>query len=136
MDEFDITQVEQDRNMNALGDNQNEEDDISKIPADNRNAQIEHSEDNTTPASMMGAENDNRQEGFRLDQMSRDRTGDKLRKNLLSRLTYEKIWLTPNEKPKPYETAIIFDWDDTLLCTSFISPKGVYQDVELGDAVM
>lgn len=68
--------------------------------------------------------------------MSRDRTGDKLRKNLLSRLTYEKIWLTPNEKPKPYETAIIFDWDDTLLCTSFISPKGVYQDVELGDAVM
>ena len=137
MEEFDITQVEQDRNMSPLDGDNNEDDDLSKIPADNRNAQIEQTEDYTTPASM-GAETDasNRQEGFRLDQMSRDRTGDKLRKNLLSRLTYEKIWLTPNEKPKPYETAIIFDWDDTLLCTSFISPKGVYQDVELGDAVM
>ena len=40
------------------------------------------------------------------------------------------------EKPKPYETAIIFDWDDTLLCTSFISPNGVYQDVDLGPNVM
>lgn len=68
--------------------------------------------------------------------MSRDRAGDKLRKNLLSRLTYEKIWLTPMQKPKPYETAIIFDWDDTLLCTSFISPNGVYQDVDLGPNVM
>lgn len=68
--------------------------------------------------------------------MSRDRAGDKLRKNLLSRLTYEKIWLTPMAKPKQYETAIIFDWDDTLLCTSFISPNGVYQDVDLGPNVM
>ena len=39
-------------------------------------------------------------------------------------------------KPKQYETAIIFDWDDTLLCTSFISPNGVYQDVDLGPNVM
>ena len=68
--------------------------------------------------------------------MGKDRAADKHRKNLLSRLTYEKIWLTPKQKPKPYETAIIFDWDDTLLCTSFISPKGVYHDVDLGPAVM
>ena len=81
------------------------------------------------------AQTENRQEGFRLDQFSKDRTGDKLRKNLLSRLTYEKIWLTPQEKPKAYETAIIFDWDDTLLCTSFINPSGVYQHVELGTVV-
>ena len=26
------------------------------------------------------------------------------------------------EKPKKYETAIIFDWDDTLLPTTFIIP--------------
>lgn len=78
---------------------------------------------------------DNRQDGFRLDNLSKDRTGDKLRKNLLSRLTYEKIWLTPQQKPKKYETAIIFDWDDTLLCTSFINPSGVYQGVELSGNV-
>lgn len=32
---------------------------------------------------------------FKLDDLAKDRTGDKLRKNLLSKLTYEKIWLTP-----------------------------------------
>ena len=70
-----------------------------------------------------------------MDNMSRDLKGDKLRRNLLSKLTYEKIWLTKMQKPKPYETVIIFDWDDTLLCTSFINPQGVYQHVDLGPAV-
>lgn len=64
------------------------------------------------------------------------KNADKHRKALLSRLTYEKIWLTPQQKPKFYETAIIFDWDDTLLCTSFINPSGVYQNVELGPTVL
>jgi hypothetical protein len=32
---------------------------------------------------------------FKFDNLAKDRTGDKLRKNLLSKLTYEKIWLTP-----------------------------------------
>lgn len=80
-------------------------------------------------------EEEARAQGLRIDRESRDMAGDKLRKNLLSRLTYEKIWLTPQEKPKKYETAIIFDWDDTLLCTSFINPSGVYQHVDLGAVV-
>lgn len=67
---------------------------------------------------------------------TQQRSGDKLRKNLLSKLTYEKIWLTPQQKPKHYETAIIFDWDDTLLCTSYINPGGVYRDVELSSQVL
>ena len=67
--------------------------------------------------------------------MNKDVKGDKLRRNLLSKLTYEGIWLTKMEKPKPYETVIIFDWDDTLLCTCFINPQGVYQHVDLGNAV-
>jgi len=53
----------------------------------------------------------------------------------LSKLTYQKIWLTPNEKPKLHESAIIFDWDDTLLCTSFISPSGLYEGTELSPTV-
>ena len=124
--EFDITKVEQVQP-------QDEHDDGNQVSAANRNAEIETP---ANPDEAIVTEDKSRQEGFRLDQMSKDRTGDKLRKNLLSRLTYEKIWLTPMEKPKPYETAIIFDWDDTLLCTSFISPRGVYQDVDLGPAVM
>ena len=74
-------------------------------------------------------------DGLTLDELSKGRTNDKLRKNLMSKLTYEKIWLTPKEKPKQYETAIIFDWDDTLLCTTFINPSGVYHDIELNGTV-
>jgi hypothetical protein len=54
------------------------------------------------------------------------KTGDQMRRLFLSRLTYNRIWLTPSQKPKSYETAIIFDWDDTILCTSFINPTGVF----------
>lgn len=44
----------------------------------------------------------------------------------MSKLTYNRVWLTPQNKPKLYETVIIFDWDDTILCTSFISPTGTF----------
>ena len=60
---------------------------------------------------------------------------DAHRRKLMSRLTYEKIWLTPQQRPKQYETAIIFDWDDTLLCTSFINPTGAFMNVTLGPLV-
>ncbi len=70
-------------------------------------------------------------EGFSLDFIQKIRTGDQIRKNFLSKLTYQKIWLTPAEKPKQHESCIIFDWDDTLLCTSFINPSGVYEAVDL-----
>ena len=52
------------------------------------------------------------------------RTGDRIRNDLLSKLTYKKIWLTPCEKPSTHQSVIIFDWDDTLLCTSFLNPSG------------
>ena len=70
-------------------------------------------------------------DGYSLDFISKNRTNDSIRRNFLSKLTYQKIWLTPTDKPKLHETAIIFDWDDTLLCTSFISPNGYYEPVEL-----
>lgn len=51
---------------------------------------------------------------------------DNMRRHFLSRLTYSKVWLMPQDKLKRYETVIIFDWDDTLLCTSFINPTGTF----------
>jgi hypothetical protein len=75
-------------------------------------------------------------DGYSLDFMQKNRTNDSIRRNFLSKLTYQKIWLTPSEKPKLHETAIIFDWDDTLLCTSFISPSGYYEPGELNPTVM
>ena len=50
------------------------------------------------------------------------RSNQQIRNNLLSKLTYDKIWLRPGEKPKTSQTCIIFDWDDTILCTTFLAP--------------
>lgn len=40
----------------------------------------------------------------------------------MSKLTYGGIWLRPADKPKIHQTCIIFDWDDTILCTTFLAP--------------
>jgi len=44
----------------------------------------------------------------------------------MASLAQNRVWLTPQDKPKLYETVIIFDWDDTILCTSFINPTGTF----------
>lgn len=43
------------------------------------------------------------------------RTGDRIRRDLLSKLTMSKIWLTQAQKPESHQTVFIYDWDDTLL---------------------
>jgi hypothetical protein len=53
---------------------------------------------------------------------SASRNDAQLRTGLLSRLTYEKIWLKPSDRRKISQTCIIFDWDDTILCTTFLAP--------------
>ena len=53
---------------------------------------------------------------------STSRSNQQIRTQLLSRLTYDKIWLRPQDKPKTSQTCIIFDWDDTILCTTFLAP--------------
>ena len=50
------------------------------------------------------------------------KSSDKLRTSLLSKLAYQKLWVGPDRKPKTHQTCIIFDWDDTILCTSFLIP--------------
>ena len=50
------------------------------------------------------------------------KSNDKLRTNLMSKLAYQKVWIGQNQKPKTHQSCIIFDWDDTILCTSFLIP--------------
>merc|ERR1719162_2397330 len=38
----------------------------------------------------------------------------------LQKLSYERVWLPKPQRPLSHQTVIIFDWDDTLLCTSFL----------------
>jgi len=42
------------------------------------------------------------------------------RTSFLSRLSYENVWVPVARRSPKHQTLIIFDWDDTLLCTSFL----------------
>jgi hypothetical protein len=46
--------------------------------------------------------------------------GANLRTALLRKLSYEGVWLPFSSKPSTHQNVFIFDFDDTLLCTSFI----------------
>ena len=50
---------------------------------------------------------------------------DEHRKSAYSKLTYKKVWVPPMYQPKTSQTCIIFDWDDTLLCTTFLTPHSM-----------
>ena len=53
-----------------------------------------------------------------------------LRKSYMNKLINKGIWVPNNEKKK-YNSIIIFDWDDTLLPTTFLVSKGIFeQDIE------
>ena len=55
------------------------------------------------------------------------RNGNDIRQSYLAKLVSSQIW-TPNMKPKRHNSIIIFDWDDTLLPTSFLTPGGVFDE--------
>lgn len=46
--------------------------------------------------------------------------GSGFRMSFLSKLSYEKVWVPKPERPRQHSTLIVLDWDDTLLCTSFL----------------
>lgn len=83
-------------------------------------------QENKLPLDASQLEHQPQNAGVNLDFIQQNRTSDNIRRGFLSKLTYDKIWLTPQDKPKLYETAIIFDWDDTIMCTSFINPTGYF----------
>lgn len=72
-------------------------------------------EDST--ADEMSISEQEKSEDFKMDFVTKnqERSGEAMRRKFLSKLTQEKVWLTPSEKPKAHQTCIIFDWDDTLL---------------------
>jgi hypothetical protein len=55
------------------------------------------------------------------------------RNKYYSSLIVNNIW-TPLSKPKQHNTIIFFDWDDTLMCTSYLTPSGIFsEDINIPD---
>jgi hypothetical protein len=52
---------------------------------------------------------------------------DDTRRSYIARLIYQNIW-QPGVDVKLHNSLIIFDWDDTLLPTTFLTPNGFYSD--------
>ena len=53
---------------------------------------------------------------------------DEIRRSYISKLIYSGV-LTSNERTSySHNSIIIYDWDDTLLCTSFLTPNGIFDE--------
>lgn len=46
--------------------------------------------------------------------------GHARRMKFLQKLSYQGVWLPTPQRPPSHQTVIIFDWDDTLLCTTYL----------------
>ena len=54
--------------------------------------------------------------------------GEELRKRYMSQLINKGVWM-PSVERKQFNSIIIFDWDDTLLPTSFLVSKGIFSSI-------
>merc|ERR1719316_145505 len=52
--------------------------------------------------------------------------GKNFRRSLLEKLTQTKAWQPREARPPAHQTVVIFDWDDTLLCTTYLDPGRDY----------
>merc|ERR1719162_1035584 len=43
------------------------------------------------------------------------------RGKFLQKLAYNKVWAPQAQRPPKHQSVIVFDWDDTLLCTSWLN---------------
>ena len=57
-----------------------------------------------------------------------DLKSTKLRNSYYTKLILSKIWSIPKEKK--VTNLFFFDWDDTLMCTSYLAPTGVLDEEE------
>jgi hypothetical protein len=51
---------------------------------------------------------------------------DDFRVAFLRKLSYENVWVPKPRRAASHQTVIVFDWDDTLLCTSYLSTLDQY----------
>ena len=109
---------------------------IKTVFIDSKTVTKEHNENANKTEDANKVEDKNTIEDSRLSTLSMTsydyelnfyRNGNDIRQSYLAKLVSTKVW-TPNMKPKQHNSIIIFDWDDTLLPTSFLTPGGIFDE--------
>ncbi len=59
------------------------------------------------------------------DEQDLEKNGNVIRNSYIQKLVSMKLYL-PNNRPKTHNSLIIFDWDDTLLPTSYLTQVGFF----------
>mmetsp|Transcript_22628 Transcript_22628/g.52842 ORF Transcript_22628/g.52842 Transcript_22628/m.52842 type:complete len:307 (-) Transcript_22628:89-1009(-) len=63
-----------------------------------------------------------KEQGFDLNVIDL-KSQDDSRVNFYRKLSYSRVWVPQAQRPPKHQTVIIFDWDDTLLCTSWLNNR-------------
>ncbi|PHJ21372.1 protein kinase [Cystoisospora suis] len=92
-----------------------------------RGGEVVSSKSLTTASSDHPASGHSAESAFCLDMVDL-RSKDDFRINYLRKLSYARVWLPRSRRTPNHQTVTIFDWDDTLLCTSFLNVCGQATD--------
>ena len=60
----------------------------------------------------------------------KNNSNDDIRKNFMAKLIYKNVW----QKNKTHNSIIIFDWDDTLLPTTYLTKENLMQEEIIPDS--
>ena len=103
-------------------------------------SKIQGKDQNENSININVEEDNNRDIGSRSSSATFDyelnfyKSGTEIRQSYISKLISMNVW-NPSMKPKQHNSIIIFDWDDTLLPTSFLTPGGIFnEEIQLTDS--
>ena len=122
------------KNFKGLKEKEKEEE-INKNDNINFNKNIKEIFNNIGNITTHKNEKENEKEKGHIDNKDKDdlvlniykKDEQYIRKVYYSQLLLKKVWKPINDS-KRHNSLIIFDWDDTLLPTSFLVPKGIFED--------
>ena len=77
------------------------------------------------PSSTLSASLNDNQQAIAVP--TEDALSERLRKAYYAHLIIKQLW-NPTVKAKQHNSIIFFDWDDTLMCTSYLTPSGLFSE--------
>ena len=121
-DEDLIRTEDSSKNIPEVSNKQNISEDLKTVFIENRNSTNDLSSLSLNSRTISSSSSLNNEY-----ELNFYRNGEEIRRSYLAKLICSKVW-TPNQKPKTHNSIIIFDWDDTLLPTTFLTQGKNYID--------